>query len=165
MPLKKHPFLGRIRVCRAPSLSLPLSVHASRWPTRSTAMPTNPKTDDAGLPTSLRDTEAMLFVCAGMMPGFLRDQHYKNDNTRCDDGRGLEAAQREPAVVHRLVEQIAHCGTKGSGEDERSPEQPTQPLPARRRRQARRLRIRGRSYRPRNHSAVPNVWENMIVAQ
>jgi hypothetical protein len=64
-------------VCRAPSLSLPLSVHASRWPTRSTAMPTNPKTDDAGLPTSLRDTEAMLFVCAGMMPGFLRAQHYK----------------------------------------------------------------------------------------
>jgi hypothetical protein len=34
-----------------------------------------------------------------MLPRPLRDQHYKDEDTRCEDGRGPEAAQGEPAMV------------------------------------------------------------------
>src|ERR1700731_3917455 len=104
---------------------------APLWPARQSASAGSRVAEPVASPLRQRYAVALAvrqpklcpFVRAGMLPRPLWDQQYTNDDTHREDGRGLETAQGEPAMVHRLVEEVAHRGTERPREDERSPEQ------------------------------------------
>ena len=78
---------------------------------------------DRCMRSRLRAVRPCWFPPARMRAGALRQQCDASDDDGRKDSRGIKAAEVEPAIAERLVEQVAQRRAQRPGQDEGGPEQ------------------------------------------
>src|ERR1700735_344847 len=123
----------------------------------------------------LRSCRCTTFL-AGVTPWTLRQDNEQHDDDRRDDRRGERATQGKAAVGDWLINKVPHCCAQRPRQDECDPKQRDTRYPGPVIEGDDRAESCGESQRAafvtesrvsasQSPSAVPRVWENVIVAQ